>query len=394
MTKKRNLTLSYCILQGIFWIVTVAEMSYATPLLEVRGMNELQIGMIHSAKFIALIVTQLALEAFIVRNRSKYSLKQIVSVLVLIAICVTIFFLIFPHLFAVNFLVFLIYGATINCTLPLIESMSIEYIKAGKKLHYTLSRAVGSLTYSVMCILLGLWTKQYGMEFVVFFLLVTLSLYELSILSMEEICSRKRQRTVRRQRIPLRAMLKRYKKYRLFLLECGLIFGAYDLNIMFLIDRVKEIGGTSLSYGFVFAFIGLAEIPVALLFSKINAVFKLDTLMMIFALFCTFRAIGTTFAVNCMQLILVQSVELFGMGVFYAGSLYFVMQYLPAECSVLGMSLINIVAVGIGEALASLCAGLLKAYLGLQSLMILSCIISCLGAAVGIRMKCSNQQNP
>ena len=80
-----------------------------------------------------------------------------------------------------------------------------------------------------------------------------------------------------------------------------------------------------------------------------------------------------------------------GMGVFYAGSVYFVMETVPEEDSTKGMSLINLIAVGAANAVAYILAGILKDAFGLMPLMWISCIVSTAGIFFGGLMWRSRQ---
>lgn len=375
-------------LQGLYWIVSAAAMDYAaTPLLRERGFSSISIGIISGAKFISLMFFQYFLGRFADAHKDRISLKKIVSALSFIAIAAALALLYFPGSFALTLIIFIIFGGTINCILPLIESLSIDYMSGGMQMNYTLSRATGSFTYCVSAYLLGVWTGRMGMDFSLVFLAVTMAAFEAVNLMMPQPQATHRTE-IREQTHSTMWLLTNCDKYRWFLIECFFIFLGYDMNISFLYDRVKDIGGTNAGYGLVFSVISMFEIPVALAFDRILRIrgLTIERLMAGFGVFCTARAFFTTVAPDMTMMILSQVFELFGTGVYYAGSVYFVMKTVPAEDSTKGMSLVNLFAVGASEAIAFFVSGVIRSALGVMPLMYISCLVSAAGIICGIRV--------
>jgi PPP family 3-phenylpropionic acid transporter len=417
-TSRRTLTTLYCLLQGTYWVISAAEMDYAaTPLLRERGFSSISIGIISGAKFLSLIFFQYFIGRFADSHKDRISLKKIVSILTIIAIAADLALLFMPVSFVTALVVFIIFGGTVNCVLPLIEALSIDYMNSGLSMNYTLSRATGSLTYCVFAYLLGIWTGKLGMDFSLVFMAVVLVVFlginlvmpkpvvmksgnpvlvqtgvPLSVDVSEISQDAADQGVLSQMESPVRQVhstgwiLKNCGKYRRFLLECFFVFLGYDMNIAFLYDRVKDIGGTDSAYGLVFSMIGLFEIPVALGFYRLMRVrgITIERLMAFFGAFCTARAFFTTISVNMTQMVLTQAFELLGMGVFYAGSVFFVMKTVPEADSAKGMSLINLFAVGAAEAVAFFISGIIRDSLGVLQLMYISVLVSAIGVIVGL----------
>ena len=81
-----------------------------------------------------------------------------------------------------------------------------------------------------------------------------------------------------------------------------------------------------------------SEVPVVVGFYQLRKRFKLDHLMIICAVFCTLRAFATAFATTPTMLIWVQGLEILGFSIYYAGSVFYVMDNLPAQDCVKGAS--------------------------------------------------------
>lgn len=381
----RLLTFEYCLLQGLYWTASAAEMDFAAvPLLRERGFSSISIGVISAAKFLSLMFFQYLIGGFADRHRDRFPIKRIVNFLTIIAIAAALSMWLLPSGFILSLIVFIIFGGSVNCILPLIEALSIDYMSGGMKLNYTLSRATGSLTYCIAAYLLGMLTDRNGLDFSLVFLALTLAVFLFINLIMPQApeCGIKRASTVHSASF----LLRNCKRYRWFLAECFFVFLGYDMNIAFLYDRVKDIGATNSEYGLIYSMIALFEIPVALGFSKLLDIkgMSIERLMASFGIFCTARAFFTTISTNMTAMLLSQSFELFGMGVFYAGSVFFVMKTVPAEDSAKGMSLVNLIGVGASETAAYFLSGFIRGSLGLMPLMYISCAVSAVGIIAGI----------
>lgn len=101
---------------------------------------------------------------------------------------------------------------------------------------------------------------------------------------------------------------------------------------------MEALGGNHFDYGMGQFVLALAEVPVVVGFYQLRKRFKLDHLMIICAVFCTLRAFATAFATTPTMLIWVQGLEILGFSIYYAGSVFYVMDNLPAQDCVKGAS--------------------------------------------------------
>lgn len=64
-----------------------------------------------------------------------------------------------------------------------------------------------------------------------------------------------------------------------------------------------------------------------------------------------------------------QACEMLGLGLYYAGSMYFIEEQLPEADIVKGASLVSVATVGIGEGIAACLCGVIRSRFGLYGLM-------------------------
>lgn len=378
----RILTIKYCILQGVYWSLVIPLMEFAVPFLEALGYSGIEISIINGMRFLAMALFQYFLGEFLDRHRERIALKSVLMLLTIIGSIGTIVLHFYSENFFVTLIIFVIFGMSYGCLIPMIESMSLSYMDKGMDLNYAYSRACGSLTYFLFSLFVGYVVNETNEKSVLIFQLVFSAMMLISALVMPDDRLQKKKNPYNKNDTekPHKAieLLSKNNKYRLYLVSCFLVLAGYGLNYAFLIDKVYFIGGTAFTFGIVNAVISISEIPVEFSFDKIRQKFKLDNILLIFPVFCTLRALGTLIAPDSISLIFVQLFEIFGMSIYYSASLYFVKENVPIYDQVKGMSLINMFATGMGEFVSNFSAGFFKEIFDLNGLMIISVLVSAL----------------
>lgn len=299
-------------------------------------------------------------------------------------------------------LTLIVFGMTIHCASPLVDSLSILYMNHGVKMNYAISRACGSLCWAVFCVVVGLIADAFGVNRILIFQIVVSFLFAFFAFNMDAVdFSKGRKKEEKTEDLASENsdtecktgevhscfyLLKHFPKYSLFLLGLVFVFAAYNMNSTFLIDWIEGMGGNHADYGMAQFVLAMAEIPVALVFYRIRGRISIDKLMVVCAFFCFLRATATTFSGSVALVILSQALELLGLSIYYVVTVYFVMDYLPQADAVKGVSLINLAGMGLGEMAGSISCGLLKDAFGLRNLMILSSGVGFVGVVVMVWM--------
>ena len=386
--KERKLTVKYALFQGVYWMLAAVALAYMTPILEAKGFSSMEIGALNFIKYTSVIIFQIWIGSFSDRYAQRIPLKYMIAVLALIGLAATFVFWFFDVGMVGMAILMILLGAGVNCISPLIDSLSIQYMNHGRNMNYTISRATGSFTYAVFCVVAGIAADRFGAENLLLLQMAAVCLLLLCNMWMDKVnwaVSTPNRKEDHEDCEPVHSigyLLLHVPKYVLFLMACMLIFMGYNLNATFLIDVIENLGGTHFDYGLAQFVVSFSEIPVAIFFYRINRHISSDHMMVYCSIFCTLRAALTTFAPSVTLLIASQAFELFGLAIFYAGSVFFVMENLPSADVVKGVSLINVFTVGIGEAVASLLCGVIKTHFGLHVLMLVSIWVSLAGVLV------------
>lgn len=367
----RRLQVHYCCVQGAYWILAAIMSGFMTPILQAKGFSSMEIGVLLAVKHVSSIFVQMWVADFSDRHADKIPLKYIIGVGLIIGIFATGVFYFCPGNFMAAVLLFLIFGSTINIIVSFIDAMSIQYINTGKNISYTMARGCGSFTWAVASIFLGRYADQFGaaklllVQMGIAFLLLVIVLTIEPAQIVEQHDYKKQQAEAHN----IGYLLKNYHKYTLFLVSCVLTTICYNTGSCFLIDIVKAAGGGESEYGIVCFVLAIVEIPTAVFFMKMKEIIGLNRLLMIFTISNTLKAAVLFFAKNVYAIYFDQIFEMLGFGLFYAGSVFFVMEQLPSEDVVKGTSLITVAVNGIGTGVGSMICGWIMSVLGLKALL-------------------------
>ena len=398
----RRITVKYCFLQGGYWTLAAVAMAFTTPLLEAKGFSGTEIGILSAVKYLAVLIFQMVLGSFADKHAEKVPLQRMLILMTFVNIIFSFLFYLTGHTMWMAMLTLIIFGMTIHCASPLVDSLSIQYMNHGVKMNYAISRACGSLCWAVFCVVVGLIADAFGANRILIFQIIVSFLFAFFAFNMDAVdFSKERKKKEKTGDLASENpdteceigevhscfyLLKHFPKYSLFLLGLVFVFAAYNMNSTFLIDWIEGMGGNHADYGMAQFVLAMAEIPVALVFYRIRGRVSIDKLMVVCAFFCFLRATATTFSGSVTLVILSQALELLGLSIYYVGAVYCVMDYLPQADAVKGASLINLAGMGLGEMAGSISCGLIKDAFGLRNLMLLSSGVGFVGVVVMVWM--------
>ena len=135
-----------------------------TPLLEGKGYSGLEIGYLNAVKYLSVIVFQVWLAAFSDRHAKTIPLQWIMLLLGGLGIFAAGLLWWIGRNFWVAVVIFILYGMAVNCLSAIVDSLSVQYMNHGRCMNYTVSRAVGSASWAVACVLLGVFSDYFGVN--------------------------------------------------------------------------------------------------------------------------------------------------------------------------------------------------------------------------------------
>lgn len=375
--KNLCLNLKYALLQMMFWTAAASGYAFLTQMLQYKGFDEAQIGVINAIKLFSTVVFQVIIGSFSDRYANKIPLKYIIAFLAGISCIVTFIFYGAELSFGFTIIVFIGFGATFTCISPIIDALSLRYINSGVNVNYVAGRAAGSAAWAVACVLFGIIADRFGVDKLILLQLVFTAGIIFAALLMNKIDVAHNNAAKKQEKVSSAStIIRRYRKYRWFLIGSAVMFMGYNVGTTFLINVFEHLGGSNTHYGIAEFVMAISEVPSAFLFVKFRKRLSLDKMMLCCAFFMTLKNVFAAFSGSVTVIILSQSCEMLGFGLFYAGSVFMVEELLPSVDVVKGMSLINAATVGIGEGVGALVCGYINSRFGLTFLMRCSVVIS------------------
>ena len=250
-SKSKNLTPSYAVIQGLYWMYFATIMSFSGFFLLSGGFTNTQIGILAAIAGLLSAVLQPVLAGYADQPQSP-SLKKLIQMLYFLQLILVIGLFLSHSLILTG----LLYGSSIallQLMTPFINSLGMESINQGHSLNFGLARGMGSVAYACICYILGIITVKAGPVSIPITVIV-LTLLSLGILILFPFSKAKSDSTATNapksssDSNPI-LFFRKYKRFSLVLLGCIFIYLSHVLlnNFNFQIALAK--GGGSAEMG-------------------------------------------------------------------------------------------------------------------------------------------------
>lgn len=375
----KELNIRYFLLQVLFWGAAVVNYAYMTQILQSKGFTSVEIGVLNSAKLLVGVVFQIWLGAFADRTRYTIPLKYLIAVLSAGTGILTVVLYMAGHHFILMLIVSMGFGITFTTLQPLIDSLSMLYCSHGVYINYAKGRMGGSIAWAFLCVLAGLYCDWFGLKtfplcglFLVLLLASMACFMPWESIRKQNLVSEKRKKAQIDQTITphtVSYLLMHYPAFTAFLIGSTVMFMGYNFGTTFLIDIFTGLGGSNTHYGISEFVMAISEVPSAVIILKLRRRIPIQWMMVCCAFFMTLKNLIPTYADNIAVVIAAQACEMLGLGLYYAGSIFFIEENLPQVDIVKGTTLVSVATVGIGEGIAAFFCGIIRRQIGLYGLM-------------------------
>ncbi|HWS42573.1 MAG TPA: MFS transporter [Pseudoflavonifractor sp.] len=380
----RRLNWHYIAMQAGYWAAFASIVAFQTPLLLTRGFTNTEIGLVVAVRCGAGIVCQPLLGGFADRH-PNIPLKFIVSASLTLSLLVGLLFTFVPMGLAGTLAVFIILGGFEISAYPLMDAMAIQYINAGVPIRYSLGRGIGSFSYAVSCILLGLQADAAGVESTLFTHAALVVLVILLCMTYPTFRAQPHPAGMQEGRPQsVFSLLRGNPRFTLMLAATLVGMTACLPASNFMVNILMDKGGSGSDLGPALFMMAAFELPTAFFFQRLLRKFGSGKLLLLSMVFVTLKAFATSLAFSPATVLLVQPLQMLGYGLFTPASVFFVNESVPAADRVRGQTVMMVASNGLGGMLAGLVGGRLLD-LGGASLMLGACIgLGVLSALLGI----------
>ncbi|MFV0394089.1 MAG: MFS transporter [Coprobacillaceae bacterium] len=388
------LNIKYTIVQSIYCVLICVVVGYASVYLLDREVNNAIIGLVLSLGNIFAVILQQYL-ATLIDTYESITLKKIVIILTssLILFSSGVLFLNSITFLLLLFVVIVI--TLLNTLQPFFNSLAFEYEAVNITINFGLARGLGSLSYAITSLLLGNILSQIGMSVVpVLYVGLSILLFIVSYFFKSPPIEKNSDNL--KEEVTKTKLLEFFKENKMFLvmlLATILLF--YDQNIInsFFIQIINNVGGDSSHLGVAMFLAAAVELPIMMLYQKINRRVSCKTLILVASLFFSIKHAITYLAPNIEMLYMAQLLQSLAFALFLPTSVYIVKELVASKDLIRGQALFT-GAITISGVLASFTGGILLDMLGVSNTLLVGLIISICGTLLMfINLKMDRQTN-
>lgn len=361
----KKLNLNFAGLMGSYDMVMGSITAYSVVFLVANGFNEFQVGLVTSIANLLASFIQPWLGGKVDKSVRLHLVHVNVMIVVpSIALLIGLFFAqkIFL-LVAIMYTLALMLQATLT---PFMSATGVFLMNNGFKLNYGVCRAVESATFAVTSTILGILITRMGHNSILMMAIIGYIIYlfmlrhlfknylqQLFVKRIDNVKLNTAEIALKNSQEPF---FKKYSHFKYIVLGSFCFFIGHNFINLFMLQIVENVGGNTESMGNAIALAAVAEMPIMILFTRINRYIQSRILMMIAAVFFSVKMILTFTAATVGGVYFAQVFQVFSFGLYIVTSVYYVNHEMAETDKVKGQSLIT-TAHALGSVFGSLIGG-------------------------------------
>lgn len=267
---------------------------------------------------------------------------------------------------------------------PLFNSLCSVFQRNGINIEFGKARALGSLSYGVVCTIFGVLTNSYSYIVVmiggcVFALLIVLIC--LIIRSDFNKCKLKeiKNHDQEEKTIGFKEFVANNKKYMILCLCLTGIFLGYTLVDNFTILVVENVGGNSQDMGIVLGIKAGLEAICIFFYSDIRKRFKLNTLLKFSMFSFILKALAYRLAKSTLTIYLIQIIQIFSFAIIIPAMVEYVNVNMDKMVAIRGQAFFTMTIV-LGSTFSSLFGGLISDHYGVTAMVFVGFVVTVISA--------------
>lgn len=383
----QSLQLRYGAMQFFYYIATCAACAFVTVVLQYRGLDNTQVGIVTASACILSVLAGPVLS----RVAARFTLAQVARLFDVEFIALEVLFaaiIVVPlPIPAVMVAYILLYGA-IMISSPLTSQIAIDYLRAGKPINFGLARGMGSVSYAICAALAGQGVNVLGPAVLLPVFVASAAAFLISMHALPPITPREAEGA--RQTAPsaadrgrgVVAFVARYRLLMLILVGFGFAYSASSCLSTYLINIVTSLGGDVSLYGIGIFLNAMSELPFMALVPRLRRRFGAGALLMVAAMAYLARNLLISFAPSLPVVFLGLAFQGLSFGTLTSLLTYYVGETCEEADGMLGQTLIAIMTSGFGSMAGNYLGGRLQDTLGLGAMFAYAAVCTVIGAAL------------
>lgn len=376
----KHLQLKYNLLHIFYWAASCALMGYVAVFLQYKGFTNTEIGIVTGGGCFAVMFLSPFISQTVVSK--GLSTRKLMTLFFLLSTCtfLLISFINVPAL--IIMILYILQWCLIVSSVPFLSMLCMDYIQAGEDLNFGLSRGLGSVSYAISAVVLGMLVKGINPNILVIFFGVSaiidlVLLYSLPVEKKKYIEKKEEEKQGN-----ILTIITKYKIFFFLLLGFTFMFAASTTLSTYLINIVKRLGGDTSLYGVGIFLMASSEMPVMAIAPRLIKRYNSILLIMVAAVFYILRNFLICLAPALPVLFLGMLMQGFSYGLFTAVITYYVTYHLKKPDQMMGQTMIGIMSSGLGSMIGNVLGGVLQDQLGITAMFIFACSITVLGVVI------------
>lgn len=381
----KNNNIRYFLMQGCYWALSGIIFGFTTVYLQEKQYTNYQIGIIFAMGNFFGFVAQPLIAVHIDKSRSTALLRYILSTAA-ISLVLMLGVLFMPSAcLPLSAAFVLLIGGNILLQ-PLCISLCFYLETFGSKVNFIAARAVGSLSFGLATVVLGLLVERVSASAVPLSYIIITALFGALALSYT-LGAKPREITneaaveVSEKPSGIFEFLKENKRFTFFLLGTSLLYFTHSLLGNFMIEFVRNVGGDSSDMGSILAFMTLSEIPAMLLFSKLSRRFSCSALLRFAVIMFTLKELMIYLAGSVAMFYAAEALQALSFAIFVPASVRYADEVIEKRNSTKGQTFITAV-ISMASIFASIIGGILLDSAGAKAALLVGVLVSAAGTFV------------
>ena len=381
----KNYNIRYFLMQGCYWALSGIIFGFTTVYLQEKQYTNYQIGIIFAMGNIFGFVAQPLIAVHIDKSRSTALLRYILSTAA-ISLVLMLGVLFMPSAcLPLSAAFVLLIGGNILLQ-PLCISLCFYLETFGSKINFSAARAVGSLSFGLATVVLGLLVERVSASAVPLSYIIITALF--GALALSYTLGAKPRKITKEAAVEVSEkpsgifeFLKENKRFTFFLLGTSLLYFTHSLLGNFMIEFVRNVGGDSSDMGSILAFMTLSEIPAMLLFSKLSRRFSCSALLRFAVIMFTLKELMIYLAGSVAMFYAAEALQALSFAIFVPASVRYADEIIEKRNSTKGQTFITAV-ISMASIFASIIGGILLDGAGAKPALLVGVIVSAAGTFV------------
>lgn len=361
---EKKLNIYYSFLQIAYWVTSAVVFCFTTVFLQFRGYSNYEIGIVFAVGNIIGFVSQPLIAGYIDRSDRRTLLRCIrITAVLAVLLMLAVYFLPSGSISLIGVYALLVAGNTLLN--PLCISLSFYIESWGCGINFSRARALGSLSYAVCNVILGMLVQRVSENAVPTAFILFSSLLGLATLLFVPVdrahriaAPERRMQSASEKPSGLLEFARENKRFILFLLGTATLYFTHGMIGNFMIEFIRSIGGGSEDMGNVLAFMTVVEVPVMLLFGRLTQRFKCSSLLRFAVIMFTVKELMIYLASSLPALYAAEALQAFSFALFVPASVRYVDEVIAKHNAVKGQAFVTSMMT-LGSIFASYIGGLL-----------------------------------